>query len=163
MLETTACLTHWILLCRHEVLYCVTSYSQHALTLCIALKGFASAMCMHGNKGCERLTPSVSDRRCPGLFAIARFSVTVSSLLRVLCPTLCVILIGNTSTVDVVVLVQVVHMKFAAALLLTLALVGAASAIAPEVEGSAGWRQGRATFYGGSQQYLRNFPDRYRN
>lgn len=52
-------------------------------------------------------------------------------------------------------------MKFAAALLLTLALVGSASAIAPEVGGSAGWRQGRATFYGGSQQYLGNFPDRY--
>lgn len=52
-------------------------------------------------------------------------------------------------------------MNLAAALLLTLALVGSASALAPEVEGSAGWRQGRATFYGGSQQYLSNFPDRY--
>lgn len=55
---------------------------------------------------------------------------------------------------------QSTTMKSAAVILLALALVGSASAIAPEVAGSAGWRQGRATFYGGSQQYLSNFPDR---
>ena len=56
---------------------------------------------------------------------------------------------------------QQVGMKFATALLLTLALAGSASAIAPLSDAAAGWRQGRATFYGGSQQYLSNFPDRY--
>lgn len=48
-----------------------------------------------------------------------------------------------------------------AKLLLTLVLVGSVSALAPVLDAAAGWRQGRATFYGGSQQYLRNFPDRY--
>ena len=52
-------------------------------------------------------------------------------------------------------------MKFAAALLVVLALIGSAAALAPLLDATAGWRQGRATFYGGSQQYLQNFPDRY--
>ena len=52
-------------------------------------------------------------------------------------------------------------MQGAAVTLLLLALVGAASAIAPVTNATGGWRQGRATFYGGSQQYLQNFPDRY--
>ena len=52
-------------------------------------------------------------------------------------------------------------MRFAAALVLTLALIGSAAALAPLLDATAGWRQGRATFYGGSQQYLSNFPDRY--
>lgn len=50
-------------------------------------------------------------------------------------------------------------MKGAVAVLL-LALVGTASAVAPVVDPSGGWRQGRATFYGGTQRYLRNFPKR---
>ncbi len=51
-------------------------------------------------------------------------------------------------------------MKGAAAILLLLALVGTASAIAPVTNATGGWRAGRATFYGGSQQYLQNFPAR---
>ncbi|KAL3157021.1 hypothetical protein ABBQ38_001272 [Trebouxia sp. C0009 RCD-2024] len=51
-------------------------------------------------------------------------------------------------------------MTCVARLLLTLALVGSVSALAPVLNATAGWRQGRATFYGGSEQYLRNFPDR---
>lgn len=51
-------------------------------------------------------------------------------------------------------------MKCAAAILLLLALVSTASAIAPVTNAVGGWRAGRATFYGGSQQYLQNFPAR---
>ena len=50
-------------------------------------------------------------------------------------------------------------MKGAVAVLL-LAFVGVASAVAPVVDASGNWRQGRATFYGGSQRYLSNFPNR---
>lgn len=69
--------------------------------------------------------------------------------------------VSELAAIDRTFGLQSTKMKFAVALLLALALLGSASAIAPEVEGSAGWRQGRATFYGGSQQYLSNFPDRY--
>lgn len=51
-------------------------------------------------------------------------------------------------------------MKPAAAILLALAFVGTVSALAPIINATGGWREGRATFYGGSQQYLQNFPDR---
>ena len=51
-------------------------------------------------------------------------------------------------------------MKGAVTHLLLLALLGTASAPAPISDKSRGWRQGRATFYGGSQRYLRNFPHR---
>ena len=37
----------------------------------------------------------------------------------------------------------------------------AAQADAPLIQGeSGGWRQGRATFYGGPERFLQNFPDR---
>ena len=51
-------------------------------------------------------------------------------------------------------------MKGVVAVLLLLALVGTASALAPVLNATGGWRQGRATFYGGSQRYLRNFAAR---
>lgn len=31
---------------------------------------------------------------------------------------------------------------------------------APDVEGDGGWRRGRATFFGGEERFLSNFPDR---
>ena len=37
----------------------------------------------------------------------------------------------------------------------------AAQANAPLIQGeTGGWRQGRATFYGGPERFLQNFPDR---
>lgn len=51
-------------------------------------------------------------------------------------------------------------MKGATAILLLLALAGTASAYAPVTDAAGGWREGRATFYGGSETYLENFPDR---
>ena len=51
------------------------------------------------------------------------------------------------------------------AVLVLTALLGissaAAQANAPLIQGeSGGWRQGRATFYGGPERFLQNFPDR---
>ena len=52
------------------------------------------------------------------------------------------------------------HMAAALAALLCLGRA-AAQADAPLIQGeSGGWRQGRATFYGGPERFLQNFPDR---
>ena len=52
------------------------------------------------------------------------------------------------------------HMAAALAALLCLERA-AAQADAPLIQGeSGGWRQGRATFYGGPERFLQNFPDR---
>ena len=55
---------------------------------------------------------------------------------------------------------QAVHMVAALASLLCTGRA-AAQADAPLIQGeSGGWRQGRATFYGGPERFLQNFPDR---
>lgn len=51
-------------------------------------------------------------------------------------------------------------MRSLAPVLLLAVLVGSASALAPITNATGGWRQGRATFYGGSQAYLSHFPSR---
>ncbi len=69
---------------------------------------------------------------------------------------------GLSITKCVYIVMQIDNvMKCIIAVTLLLALFGTASAIAPVTNATGGWRQGRATFYGGSETYLSNFPDRY--
>lgn len=48
----------------------------------------------------------------------------------------------------------------AALVLLSCCSLAHGQATAPEVSGQPGWRQGRATFYGGPERFLKNFADR---